>query len=147
MARRRTTQSSRSRTRKPAKKKSYGARRTGLKTAVRNLEKIERQQQKEREITQATIEVAEYEEYIKMLKSLHKECSDSLDWESIRTSNPPEKPIKSTQNESIAQGKLESFTPSFFYKIFRLTKSKRKKLLKAIDDAKLKDEEIFNELC
>lgn len=94
---------------------------------------------------QAALEVDLYENRIEVIQSIHKDCSKKWEWEVIRDTDPPEKPIKKNTNESIASRKLKNFKPNLFHKAFKLVESKKNKLQNNIKIAKKKDDLIFQE--
>ena len=111
----------------------------------RELERQRAQIAKMEALARATYEVQVYENYIDVLLSVHKECSNTWNWEEIRSASPPVEPVKSHERESSAQQKLDRFEPGFFDRLFGRTESKRAKLSKAVEDARRKDEGEYKE--
>lgn len=123
--------------------RSYGA-------AVRKMEREQqreareatkrfKEQQKLQEIEDAGQAVIDWENYIDILQSVHKNCTDSIDWGKILNSPKPKEPKAKSDNEILAQNKFDNFKPSFFDKIFGSTKRKKDNLFHLVEQAKIKD--------
>ncbi|RXQ95812.1 hypothetical protein EO244_05750 [Ancylomarina salipaludis] len=124
--------------------RSYGA-------AVRRIERDQqrqareaakrfKEQQKLKEIDDARQAVEDWENYVNMIQSVHKDCCETIDWDKIQKTQPPKEPTKRFDNEKFAKEKLDSFKPSFFDKLFGSTEKKIDKLKKQIETARRKDE-------
>tara|TARA_R110001583_G_scaffold1202_4_gene10024 strand:+ start:23675 stop:24664 length:990 start_codon:yes stop_codon:yes gene_type:complete len=127
--------------------RSYGA-------AVRKIEREEQRQardaakrfkaqQKLQEIEDATRAVEDWSNYVDIIQSVHKNCTDTVDWVQINKTPAPQMPIEETINEKFAQNKLDRFKPSFFDKLFGLTEKKIFRLEKQLEEAKQKDAEDY----
>jgi hypothetical protein len=123
--------------------RSYGA-------AVRRMEREQqrkareaarkfKEQQKLQAIEDARQAVEDYNNYVEMLQSMHKNCTESVDWNKIKSQPKPIEPVISNKNELEATSNLENFKPSFFDKIFGLTNKKVTKLKDHITTAIKKD--------
>ncbi|SKC77636.1 hypothetical protein [Ohtaekwangia koreensis] len=110
---------------------------------MREAAKFYRLQAKAREINDVTDAVAQYEDYIEVLQSVHKDCSDYIDWDSIMNEPPPPQPIRNSKNEDEATLILASFQPSLFDRLFGLAKDKVKKYRDAVEYAKGMDEKKY----
>ncbi|MBX3049617.1 MAG: hypothetical protein KIT46_11310 [Anaerolineales bacterium] len=108
----------------------------------RELERQRKEAEWLTELARAELEVAEYENYIELLQTLHKECSESVDWEKIEA-DPPAKPVSSSQFAELAEAELKNYKPSFFDRILRRTEKKVHQLEKQILEASEKDREAF----
>lgn len=95
--------------------------------------------QKQEEIANAAQAVSDYNNYIETIQSLHKNCTESVNWEEVKSSTPPEKPVKLAEEENKAVLKRKDYTPSFFDKLFKSVDKKIKRLDSNIEQAKLKD--------
>jgi hypothetical protein len=111
----------------------------------RELEKQRKQLEKMQELQRATYEVQVYENHIDLLLSVHKECSDTWDWEAIQSSEPPIKPTKSQVHEELAKARLDAFKPGISDKLRGRVKSKREKLVEDVERARLLDEQEYRE--
>lgn len=115
------------------------------KRRQRELERRRKELEKMREIEQAAYEVQVFENYIDVLASIHKDCSESWDWDSIRSSPPPSKPENINKNENKARKEYEEFKPRLMDKIFGRVESKKRELKSAIYQGAQDDEDLFRE--
>jgi hypothetical protein len=118
--------------------------------AKRESERQARQRQKELESQQrlaelesAAYEVELYENYIERLKSVHKDCSESIDWSSIKNIPPPSEPVQKSTNEQNAQAEYDNFKPGVLDKLLNTTEKRLDSLKQKISEAKLLDEREF----
>lgn len=95
------------------------------KRRQRELEERQKQNKKMQELEQAAYEVELYENHIDIIKSLHVECSTSIDWAKIAVSKEPKKPQKMNHNETKARIEADSYKPGFIDKIFKREAKKR----------------------
>lgn len=84
--------------------------------------------------------VQEYDEYIELISSMHKETSEPIDWQEVSEEQAPTKPIPTNKHLKIAEKNLANYKPSFFDKLLGLTKKKIKQLNDKILIAKLDDQ-------
>ncbi|UFH34929.1 hypothetical protein [Flavobacterium acetivorans] len=128
--------------------RSYGA-------AVRRMEREQqrqareaakrfKEQQKLQEIENAQQAVSDWESYVETIQSVHKNCTDPIDWKQIEETEKPNEPILETKNEVIAKNKLASFKPSFFDKVFGSTQKKINRLSQQVEQAQQKDQKEFD---
>lgn len=111
----------------------------------RELEKQRKQLEKMQELERAAYEVQVYENHIDLILSVHKECSNTWDWEKIRSTEPPIKPTKSNIHEELAKAKLDKFKPGVFGKILGHAESNRDKLVRNVREARETDEREYQE--
>ncbi len=127
--------------------RSYGA-------AVRRMEREQqreareaakrfKEQQKLLEIQNAKQAVKDWTNYVKLLQSVHKNCTESIDWDQIKNTSKPTKPTHKRAYEKPAQDKLDNFKPSIFDKIFGSTQKKIVRLKQQVKEAKEQDEKIY----
>ena len=114
-----------------------------LGAASRRYEKQQRQLEKMGELERATYEVEVYNEYINILQSMHKKCSDVCNWEEIQRSDPPAEPTKMHVNEMAAQSALDNYKPGFRDKLLKKSDEYRLKLVEAVETAKQIDEKEY----
>jgi hypothetical protein len=112
------------------------------KRQAREAARLYKEQQKQQEITNAAETVKRYEEYIDVLMSIHKNCTDKIDWQQIQDDPEPPKPVKQSTHENAARQKLDNFKPSFFDKIFG-SKKKIQALEQKVEQAKAQDLKDF----
>lgn len=98
-----------------------------------------KEQQKMQAIGDASQAVSDYNYYIDVLQSVHKNCTDTVSWEAIKAESKPEEPEISNTFEMIARKKVDTFKPSLMDKIFGSSKKKIERLKEEIEKAKEKD--------
>lgn len=90
--------------------------------------------------------VNDYNNYIDLLSSIHKDSNEDIDWQEILNEKQPQEPIFSNINQKEAEQKLVNYKPNFWDKLFGLTNKKIKKLETLVEIAKQKDiENLENE--
>ncbi|WP_190809816.1 hypothetical protein [Flagellimonas sp. S3867] len=128
--------------------RSYGA-------AVRRMEREQqrqareaakkiKQQQKLKEIQNSTQAVADWENYVDTIQSVHKNCTEPIDWKQIENTTKPIEPPFEGNFELAAKYKLDNFKPSFFDKIFGSTQRKVNELNENMNEAKSKDKKKYD---
>lgn len=106
----------------------------------------QRKQQKNDEIQQYRLQVDEYNNYIEVIKGVHKECDDFVDWHHINSLNPPFIPPQPGPSKIEAIREYEDFSPRFIEKIFKsMAEDRKKKLETAIVESEKKDNEVYEE--
>jgi len=124
--------------------RSYGAavRRAERDQQRRSREAAKRfkEQQKQLEFENAAQAVKDWNNYVDILKSFHKEASVKVNWQAIRNEAKPVAPHYSSLNETIAQHKLNNFKPSILDNLFGSANRKIKNLENQIQSAKHKDQ-------
>jgi len=78
----------------------------------RELERQRKELARMQELERAKFEVDLYENYIDVIKSIHKDCGEEWNWQEISTSNPPEQPQLQRKNELEAQEAFDNYIPS-----------------------------------
>lgn len=102
-----------------------------------------KEQQKQLEFKNVAQAVQEWNDYVQILKSLHKESSEKVDWFEIRNEPRPSEPQYSKSNEIVAQQRVDNFKPNLLDKIFGSSKRKIKNLENQVVQAKSKDEKSY----
>ena len=105
----------------------------------RELAKRRKQLETMQELQRAAYEVDVYNNYIDILLSVHKDCSDPWDWYAIKDSDPPDKPKKIPTKQIKAQAALDNYKPSITDKMLRRIESRRTELNTAIEIARKRD--------
>ena len=127
--------------------RSYGAavRRAEREQQRRAKEAARRykEQLKQEEIANSAEAVANYNQYVELIQSIHKNCTDEIDWNQIKETRAPRETTKQTTYETEARGKLNKYRPSVFDKILGSTNKKIKQMEDLIVDGKRRDEENF----
>lgn len=107
---------------------------------------LEKQKQKMNEIEQNKNIVAEYNNLIEVIKSVHRECDEIVDWEHIFSLQQPFNPLDIGPKQKRAIQKYEGFKPNLLEKIFKSLGEKRKQRLEnAIGEAELQDRQDYDE--
>lgn len=104
-----------------------------------------KQLQKEQAIVDAARAVAKYNEYIDVIKSVHKECTPEINWEYIHQETPPVAPPASIEFERSAQEALDTYQPSFLDRLFKRQPKKIQRLEEAVFEARRRDEQLTRE--
>src|SRR5262245_43126571 len=94
---------------------------------------------------QAEHEVGEFENYLDLLVSVHKDCSDTWDWQALLKAAPPPIPVREDSNESVAVTALHGFTPGLFARLFGGAKKQRAALEHAVARGRALDEASHEE--
>lgn len=114
------------------------------KRRQRELERRQRQYEKMQELEQAAYEVEVFENHIEIIQSVHKDCSEPIDWNRILRSKEPKKPENLKKHEKGARLKAKNYSPGLIDKIFKKAESKKKKLEEGIWLSIQKDESEHN---
>ncbi len=120
----------------------------GWKGVARSLaaeaKRADRERLKQQQLSAAAEAVHEYENYIDMIVSVHKECGPKIYWSGLSEMPAPEKPERSDWQEKAAQDKSDNYTPNFIEKLFPSLADRKKRILESrIEYAKRKDERDF----
>lgn len=107
-----------------------------------------KEQQKLDAIEEAKTAAVSWEEYVETIKSLHKDCTDPIDWDEVISTPAPKEPTYSTPYEAEVIYKIENFSPSFldrllFDKIFSSSEKKKKRLEALREQARQRDHENY----
>ncbi|MEW5815791.1 MAG: hypothetical protein AB1798_10420 [Spirochaetota bacterium] len=95
------------------------------------------------ELQQAEAKVEEYNNYVDLITSMHKECSEAIDWVKIRDLPEPQEPKRSDRNESQARKALDRYRPGFLDRLLRREARKRQALSQAVHDGRLQDDKEY----
>lgn len=115
------------------------------KRRQRELEKQQKQFNKMQELEQAAYEVDVYENEIDLLQSIHKECSNEVDWEKVASTPKPTKPGNLREKEKNAKSLEDNYSPGFIDRLFNLEDKKRKKLAGQVTNSINSDQQVHNE--
>lgn len=103
-----------------------------------------KEQQKLQEIENAQQAVSDWENYVDTIQSLHKNCTEPIDWNQIENTEKPIEAIHQIKNEVIAKAKLDNFKPSILDKLFGSTQKKINRFKGLIEQAALKDKKEYD---
>ena len=101
-----------------------------------------KQLQKQQAVTSAAEAVAAYNEYLSVIKSLHHDCSDPLNWPAMQREAAPTPPAPGTEHERTAQATLEAYQPGFFDRLFKRGPAKTQRLEEAVTAARQHDQQL-----
>lgn len=127
--------------------RSYGA-------AIRRMEREQqrqaresakrfKEQQKLEEIENAQQAVSDWKNYVNTIQSLHKKCTEPIDWKQIENTKKPVEVLYESKNENSAKNKLTNFKPSILDKLFCSTEKKTQRLKDLLEQAKEKDKKEY----
>jgi hypothetical protein len=113
----------------------------------RELERRKKELDKMEELERARFAVDEYENYVSVIRSVHKECGEAWDWLHARDTPPPAEPRLGNGCEAEAQKAYDGYVPSTFDKIFHRIKKRTARLLRSVEEARRKDQEDYKKAC
>ena len=107
------------------------------------LKRLQKEKEKMEQLELNKLEVELYENKLEIIKSIHKECDETVNWANIESLEPPFNLVEGEKgvNELEAIKKLENYKPTFFCKILKKQEVEINKLKENIYLAKNKDEE------
>jgi hypothetical protein len=111
----------------------------------RALERQQREYEKQTAIEQAAYDVQVHENYIDVLLSVHKEATDTVDWQWMLDAPEPVLPEKDMHRSDQARSALEGFVPTRKDKLIRRADTKRSELEQAVADAEAADEASYQQ--
>lgn len=128
-------------------KSSGGGKRRYSTEAYQKRQQLQlKKQQQLDELQQAALAVEEYNNLIDILKGIHKECDDFVDWEHINMLPPPFNPPEIGPHTAKAIDELKNFSPGLLAKIFKpLLHKKMYQLKEAIAQAEDQDQQEYEE--
>lgn len=115
------------------------------KRKQRELDKRYKLREKMEELAQAQYDVEVFENYIEQIQSLHKEGSELINWLKLKNEEAPLEPKLEYTKMIQAEFRFNTFKPNFLHKIFNMTESKKKSLLKNIETSKVIDEQAYEQ--
>jgi hypothetical protein len=115
------------------------------RAAQRDSERRYKQALKAQTAADAADAVAEWEEIIRDLVSLHVDHADAIDWRGIAVSDMPQPPKYSDKRERAARAKLDDFRPGKLDFLKGGSAKRRQRLVDAVAQAKQSDEQTFQQ--
>ena len=109
----------------------------------RELERQGKQLEKMEELERALFEVEEFENYLDVLMSIHKDCGPTWSWLEIQQAPRPKEPQKAHIRELKAKAAHQSYSPGVTDKLLRRSDAMRERLRAAIDESTAEDEREF----
>lgn len=118
----------------------------------REHERLEAQRQrqdaalaKQLEQQRAADEVSQYERYVELLVSLHKECSEPWHWEGVARSSAPVAPVRGDTQERAAAVMRDAYVPGFFERLFGGAKKRQAELEQLVVSARWADDGYYRQ--
>lgn len=124
---------------------AYRAMERDAKRRQRELEREQKQYEKMLELEQAAYEVEVHNNNIDLIQSVHKECGEPVNWDSLADKSEPEKPKRQQKRVEKARIIEKSYKPGFIDKIFKREDKKRKKFKNLVVKAIKEDEANFEQ--
>lgn len=115
------------------------------KRRKRQLEVQSKQYAKMEALEQAAYEYDVYLNHIELLKSVHKESSEPIDWIATGKLPKPTEPVLKNMNEKIAQERFDSYKPSFLDRTLKRVDRIKNELRQAISVERDKDNQIYRD--
>jgi hypothetical protein len=118
-------------------------------TAYKNSQRLKENEKQIQKNNQLQYDKFQYEEFlnkIDMIKSIHKECDEEINWEFHKNSEPPFITGQPGPNEIDIQNKINNYKPSIFKKTFKFINSIEKdqnQLNIELSNAKEADDEAY----
>lgn len=91
----------------------------------------------------AAYEVEVFENTVELLRSVHKDCGDEIDWKKSLQAPKPTPPSRDDKAESAARRSVDGYRPSFLDKLFKRVEKKRAELAMRLTQAVAQDEAEF----
>jgi len=110
------------------------------KQALREAERQQTRDAKEAEKLQAAEDVDDFENYLELLVSVHKDCGLTWDWQVHARAYQPPLPVRGNQREAAAMQTLQAYRPGFMEKLFGASKAQLATLNKAVEQARATEE-------
>lgn len=112
----------------------------------RELAKQQRELEKQSELRRAEHEAAQFENYLELLVSLHKEAIAPWDWRLLAAAAPPAAPIRRDLYEAGARMVAGSYQPGVLERLFGSAKRMAAKHAADIHAGRAADEAVFAQL-
>ncbi|MFD2719944.1 hypothetical protein ACFST9_14545 [Hymenobacter monticola] len=100
-----------------------------------------KQLQKQQESANAAEAVAQYEDYLSVIKSIHHDCGDTIDWQRIWNEPAPVRPPRNNVHEAAASAALEGYRPGLMDKLLKREADRMDQLRQELEKAKARDQQ------
>jgi hypothetical protein len=107
----------------------------------RELQRRQREIDKEDERMRALAQVERFESYLEILVSVHKDCGPPWDWTSFAEAAPPPAPTRGSQHEFVANEALRTYKSGFFDRLFGSDKKRIAQLQQDVIKGRAVDQE------
>ncbi len=109
------------------------------------LNRLQKERDKLQELQRNRLEVDLFENKLNMIKSIHKECDDYLDWQDIKNTQPPYLKEHPGPSEEQALHELQNYRPGFMARVLKQEVKRVEELRNKVLEARKKDEEEYQE--
>lgn len=117
---------------------------TSNASAIRAQQQAQLQQQKAAELENNQQQVQNYNDLLEEIRSIHKYCSDAVDWKYIYQTQAPYNPIETGPLEVQALKNIENAKPSFFGKLIpSIDKNRMQKMEQKVVESRQQDAENY----
>ncbi|MEM1203188.1 MAG: hypothetical protein AAGN66_08165 [Acidobacteriota bacterium] len=111
----------------------------------RELERWQKEQQRITELEEAAFEVEQYENYLDVLQSAHKECGPQIDWRAMVGAPEPAEPKRLDTAERAARDAESSYEPGFLDRLLKREGTRRAELAVDVERAREMDDSAFRQ--
>lgn len=108
---------------------------------TREAAKHYKQLQKQQESANAAEAVAQYEDYLAVIKSIHHDCGDTIDWQRMWNEPAPARPPRNKVHEAAASAALEGYRPGLMDKLLKREEERKEQLRQELEQAKARDQQ------
>ncbi|NKB99650.1 MAG: hypothetical protein GKR90_14300 [Pseudomonadales bacterium] len=109
------------------------------KRREREFEREQKQLAKMEELERAAETAAAYDQYMVQIQSIHKDCSEPVDWIVKSSQSEPKEPEPTFAKQSKALHSIETYRPNVFARLFRREESQMASLEEQLEAAKSED--------
>ncbi|MFJ7730159.1 DUF4236 domain-containing protein [Neobacillus sp. NPDC097160] len=107
------------------------------------LNRLQKEREKLQEMQRNRLEVDLFENRLEMIKSIHKECDDFVDWQDIKNTEPPFLKGHPGPLEQQALQELQNYRPGFIARAFNQEEKRVEELRNKVLEARKKEEEEY----
>ncbi|RZK45369.1 MAG: hypothetical protein EOO61_00105 [Hymenobacter sp.] len=100
-----------------------------------------KQLQKQQESANAAEAVAQYEDYLSVIKSIHHDCGDFINWQQMWDEPAPTRPPRNNVHEIAASAALEGYRPGLMDKLLKREADRLEQLRLEVEKAKVLDQQ------
>lgn len=112
--------------------------------AEREADRRRKQHAKQQMADDAADAVAEWQDRIRDIVSLHVDPTDDLDWQAVLRTPEPQEPRRTSAHESAAAARLASFQPSIWDFLRGGSERRRERLEQYVIDGRAEDDEAYS---
>jgi hypothetical protein len=113
--------------------------------AEREAERRRKHYAKQQMVEDAADAVAEWQDHIREIVSLHVDPTDDMDWHAVARQPEPQEPLRSGSREAEAVTALDALQPRFFDFLSGGLERRRERLERGVFEARREDERAYQE--